>query len=147
MEEKIVKSHKEERTIKEVVIYPDHVKRKESEEFKKSKERLKEDGHFKCWVCGDTEHLEVHHFGCEWALEEDVDFDKLKELLEEFDPYGYGKLLKNKPLTSVDDIRNMLVLCEKHHRHPEEGIHETTFPIWIIQRLTKQGIEPIPEET
>lgn len=146
MEEKIVKSHKQEKTIKEVIIYPDHVERKESEEFRKCKVRLKEDCHFKCWVCGSEEQLEVHHFGCEWALEADVDFDKLKAFLEEFDPYGYGKLLKNKPITSVDDIRNMLVLCERHHRRSEDGIHETTFPIWIIQKLAKQGVEPVPKE-
>lgn len=146
MEEKIVKAHKSEKTIKEVVIYPDHIDRKESAEFRKSKERLKEDGHYKCWVCGGEENLEVHHFGCEWALSNDCDWDKLKEFLEEFDPYGYGKLLENKPVTSADDIRNMLVLCERHHRKPEDGIHETTFPVWIIQKLAKQGIEPIPEE-
>lgn len=146
MEEKIVKSHKQEKVIKEVVIYPDHVERKESEEFRKSKERLKEDGHHKCWVCESTEQLEVHHFGCEWALANDCDYEKLKVFCEEFDPYGYGKLLKNKPMESPDDIRNMLVLCEKHHRHPEDGIHESTFPIWVIQKLAKAGIEPVPEE-
>lgn len=146
MEEKIVKSHRSEKVIHEVVIYPDHVERKESEEFRKSKERLKEDGHYKCWVCGCTDHLEAHHYACEWALVEDVDFDKLKAFVEEWDPYGYGKLLRNKPIESADDIRNMLVICERHHRHPEEGIHETTFPIWIIQKLAKIGAEPVPEE-
>ncbi|HEY5562660.1 MAG TPA: hypothetical protein VIK72_13060 [Clostridiaceae bacterium] len=110
-----------------------------NEEFRKSKERLQEDGHFKCWVCNSAEILEVHHFGCEWALSNDCDFEKLKEFCEKFDPYGYGKLLKNKLITSADDIRNMLVLYEKHHRKHEEGIHETTFPIWIIQKMAKQG--------
>ena len=146
MEDKIVKSHKSEKTIREVIIYPDHVERKESAEFRKSKERLKEDLHYKCWICGCIEHLEAHHFACEWALVEDVDFDKLKAFVEEWDPYGYGKLLKNKPIESVDDIRNMLVLCESHHRKPEDGIHETTFPVWIIQKLAKEGVEPVPEE-
>ena len=141
-----MKGHKSVKTIKEVVIYPDHVERKESVEFRKSKERLKEDGHYKCWICGCTELLEAHHFACEWALVEDVDFDKLKTFVEEWDPYGYGKLLKNKSITSADDIRNMLVLCERHHRKPEDGIHETTFPIWIIQKLAKAGTQPVPEE-
>jgi len=133
------------RHLTEFVIYPEHTKREESEEFKKNKERLKEDGHYKCWICGSTENLQVHHFGCEWALAKDCDFEKLKEFCEEFDPYGYGRLLKNKPITSVDDIRNLLVLCEKHHIEKLYGIHEITFPIWIIQKLAKKGIEPIPE--
>lgn len=141
-----INEHKTIRHLTEEVITPEHVKRTESEEFRKNKERLKDDGHFKCYICGSTENLQVHHFGCEWSLENDCDFEKLKAFLEEWDPYGYGKLLKNKPITSVDDIRNLLVLCEYHHIHPIDGIHETTFPVWIIQKLAKQGTEPVPEE-
>lgn len=148
---KQVKEHKAIRHLTEIVIYPDHAKREESEEFKRNKERLKEDGHYKCWVCGSTKNLQVHHFGCEWALANDCDFTKLKEFCEEFDPYGYGKLLRNKPITSVDDIRNLLVLCEEHHLGGTEdgvanGIHNISFPIFIIQKLAKEGTDPVPEE-
>jgi hypothetical protein len=142
----VVSSHKIQRTITEVVIYPEHAKRAESEEFRASKERLKSDGHYHCYICGCLDNLEAHHYGCEWALEADCDFDKLKAFCEEFDSYGYGRLLKNKPITSADDIRNMLVLCERHHRAPEDGIHESTFPIWIMQKIAKRGTEPVPEE-
>lgn len=143
----IVSSHKIDRTIHEVAIYPDHVKRTESEEFRKNKDRLKEDGHFHCYICGADESLEVHHFGCEWAFEQDCDFDKLKKFCEEFDPYGYGRLLRNNPMASVDDIRNLLVLCERHHRAPEDGVHEVTMPIFIMQKIAKSGTEPVPEQT
>lgn len=142
-----VSSHKVERTIKEIVIYPEHVKRTESDEFHESKERLKADGHYQCYICGCQEKLEAHHYGCEWALEQDCDFDKLKQFCEEFDPYGYGYLLRNKPISSVDDVRNLLVLCERHHRAPEDGIHECTFPVWIMQKLARQGTDPVPEES
>jgi hypothetical protein len=40
----VVKEHVMFRSLKEVVIIPDHVNRTESEEFRKTKQRLKEDG-------------------------------------------------------------------------------------------------------
>lgn len=139
------------RNLKEIVITPEHVKRKESKEFKAAKKRLKEDGHYQCWVCGSTEKLQVHHYLAEWSLEADVDFQKLKELAEIFDIYGYGRLLRNKPITTVDDIRNMMVLCQEHHTGgttdgSANGIHNITFPAWIMQKICKDGYDPIPED-
>ena len=145
-----VQSHEVVRHLTEVVIYPYHAKRAESEEFRKNKQRLKDDGHFRCWVCGKTDGLAVHHFGCEWALADICDFDKLKKFCETFDPYGYGNLLMHRPMSSVDDIRNLLVLCEEHHVGGSKdgsanGIHEITFPVWLIQKLAKTGEDPVPE--
>ena len=147
-----VEAHEMKRTLTEIVITPEHAERTESPEFRKAKERLKADGHYKCWVCGATENLQVHHFGAEWSLEGVTDFDKLKAFCEEWDPYGYGRLLKNHPITSVDDVRNMLVLCQEHHTgvdHADEnsgtGIHSLTFPVWVIQKLAKTGEDPVPQ--
>jgi hypothetical protein len=147
----IVAAHAETRTLHEMVITPDHVKRHESEEFRRTKQRLKEDGHYKCWVCGSTENLQVHHYGLEWSLGNIGDFDALKEFVETFDVYGYGRLLRNQPITSVDDIRNAMVLCQKHHTGVDHanggtgtGIHEMTFPIWIAQKLCIEN--PVPQE-
>lgn len=142
---KMVEQHRQTREIEEIVIYPEHAQRKESKEFKESKKRLKEDGHYKCWICGATENLQVHHFGAEWALANDCDFDKLKDFLLLFDVYGYSNLLKDKPLTSPDDIRNMMVLCEEHHTKKIRGIHETTFPIWQAQKWYK-SYDPVPDK-
>lgn len=106
-----VKEHVMERTLREIVITPDHAQRTESAEFRRTKERLKSDGHFHCWVCGTTENLQVHHFAIEWSLANAADWDRVKAFTEEWDPYGYGRLLRKRPLTSADDVRNMLVLC------------------------------------
>lgn len=150
---KIVQEHVMTRTLHEVVITPDHVKRSESEEFRESKKRLRDDGHYKCWVCGSTENLQVHHFGIEWSLANVADWDKVKAFVEEWDPYGYGRLLRNKPMTSPDDIRNMLVLCQEHHTGVDHtdggsgtGIHEMTFPIWVVQKLALEGAIPVPQK-
>jgi len=147
-----VQMHKQSRNLFEVVITPEHDDRTESPEFRKSKEQLKTDGHFKCWVCGSVNDLQVHHYAAEWSLADDVDFDKLKAFCEEWDVYGYGNFYKDTPMTSVDDIRNMLVLCQQHHTgvdHDDSnsgtGIHSMTFPAFIMQKLSKKDQNPIPQ--
>jgi hypothetical protein len=77
--------------------------------------------------------------------------DLLKEFLEEWDVYGYGRLLKNQPLTSTDDVRNMMALCQEHHTGGDDdgsanGIHNITFSAWIAQKLAKKGMSPVPLE-
>lgn len=148
----MIEAHMMKRTLTEVVIDPSHVDRVESAEFRHSKERLKEDGHFKCWTCGSTENLQVHHMA-EWMFANDIDFGKLKAFVEEWDVYGYGRLLRNQPLTTVDDIRCMIVLCQPHHTgvdHADEdsgtGIHSLTFPAWLVQKLAKDGCDPVPQQ-
>ena len=126
----------------------------ESPEFRKAKERLKADGHFVCWVCGTTEGLQLHHYGAEWSLAAVTKFDALKEYCETFDAYGYGRLLRNQPITTVDDIRNMMWLCQSHHTGVDHadggsgtGIHEITFPAWVAQKLCDADVIPQAGET
>ena len=148
---KKVKAHKSFRSLFEVVQYPEHDERKESSVFKKTKKRLKKDGHYKCYICGSTEELQVHHYGGEWALSEVLDLNKLKSFLEEWDVYGYGRLLRDVPLDSVDDVRNPMVLCQEHHTGgmkdgSANGVHNITFPAWISQKLVKDGKVSVPDE-
>ena len=138
-----VEAHEMKRTLTEIVIDPSHAERKESSEFRKSKERLKEDGHYKCYICGTTEGIEVHHLG-EYCFANVIDFDKLKQFCEDFDPYGYGKLLKNKPMSTVDEVRNCLCLCKTCHTGKGTGVHEITMPVWLIQKLAKACEDPVP---
>ena len=142
--------HAQIKNIREIVITPEHINRIESSEFKRSKKRLKKDGHYQCWICGRKDELQVHHYAAEWSLADLVDFDKLKQFCEEWDCYGYGKLLKNLPITSVDDIRNMMVLCQDHHTglgdltNSGTGIHNLSLNAWLIQKLAKEN--PIPQD-
>lgn len=145
--------HDEHRALTDIVVDPDHEARTESAEFRAAKKRLKEDGHYKCYICGTTEGLQVHHRACEYMFENIVDFDKLKEFVEEWDIYGYGRLLKAKPITSADDIRNQMVLCQEHHTGVDKndgggatGIHYLPFPEWIIQKLALDGANPVPQK-
>lgn len=147
---KIVKEHIATRQLTETMVIPEHEERKESKEFARAKRQLKKDGHFKCWVCGSTEKLQVHHFLYEWCIHSTCDFEKLKEVCEQLDVYGYGKSMKNIPMTSVDDIRNMMVLCQPHHTGgmsdgSSNGIHNISFPAWVSQKIAIDGKDPIPD--
>ena len=148
----MVPAHAMKRTLTELVIDPSHVNRTESAEFRKNKERLRADGHFKCWVCGTTNDLQVHHMA-EWMFANLVDFGKVKSFVEEWDVYGYGRLLKNKEIETVDDLRCLIVLCQHHHTgvdHADEnsgtGIHKLTFPAFLIQKLAKEDEDPVPQD-
>jgi hypothetical protein len=100
-----------------------HEKRKgESSDFRASVARLRADGHHQCFVCG------------------------VKRLAEIFDVYGYGRLLQNIPISTVDDIRNCMNLCAVHHIERVTGIHTTTFSAWVSQCLGREGVEIVPQD-
>ena len=130
-----------ERTIEEIEVVPGHQPRTESALFRANKKRLVDDGHGTCWVCGSAENIQTHHYGIEWALWNDVDPEKLREFLLEWDVYGYSKVLKAQPITDPDDIRNLVNLCEVHHIAKFTGIHLMTFPLWISQKVG--AIDPV----
>ena len=140
-----VKEHIAHETLEVEYVDPPHEHRAaESTLFLKNKKQLEHDGHMHCWICGSTENLEGHHMALEWCLAPDADYEAIKQFVEEsWDIYGYGKLMKNLPVTSVDDIRCIMVLCKKHHTGKFFGIHNIPFPIWIAQKLIRKGIELI----
>lgn len=146
-----IPAHVIRRTLIETVDDPAHSARTESAIFRESKTRLKADGHYRCWVCGTDQEIQVHHYGAEWSLAPVIDFAKLKAFLLEWDVYGYSRLLQHQPLTSVDDVRNLMVLCREHHLSgpadgAANGIHDITFPIWVSQKLVKEGMVTVPED-
>ena len=149
---KMIPEHLITETLHVVSVDPDHAQRRETPEFRNAKARLKADGHWHCDVCGTTENLEVHH-RIEYHWAHIVDFDKLKSWCEHNDIYGYGRLLKKIPITSIDDVRVMRVLCHSHHvgiNHADGGmgigIHKTDEPTFEIQAVAKDGAIPVPQE-
>lgn len=149
----ITAEHVEHRTLHDFSIDPDHDERTESAEFREAKQRLAQDGHMRCWVCGCTTGLQVHHRAGEYMFGNVIDLAKLKEFCEEWDLYGYGKLLRNQPILTVDDVRNQMVLCQPHHtgvNHADggggTGIHMVSFSTWIMQRLALEGANPVPQQ-
>jgi hypothetical protein len=144
--------HAEHRTLLDFAIDPDHADRVESAEFRQSIARLKQDGHYRCWVCGSEDNIEVHHRAGEYMFANVLDFAKVQAFCEEWDVYGYGRLLKARPLTSLDDVRNCMCLCASHHRLVNHenggsgtGIHACSFPTWLAQKLALDGANPVPQ--
>jgi hypothetical protein len=145
----MVNEHVEKLNINVEMVTPAHVDRSASPEFRHSVKRLKDDGHYKCWICGTTEDLQVHHFGCEWSESNDCDMDELGQVLLALDVYGYNHA-DNSPIETVDDVRCMMVLCQTHHTGVDHvtktgtGIHNTPFPFWLMQRVGK--VNPLPQK-
>jgi hypothetical protein len=145
--------HMEKRLIHDYAVDPEHHDRDESTEFRDAKRRLKEDGHYKCYICGTTENIQVHHRGVEYMFANLANWDAVKEYLEENDIYGYGRLLRKNPITSKDDVRNQMCLCQEHHTGVDHedggggtGAHSLTNSTWIMQKLAKPGCNPVPQK-
>lgn len=133
---KPLKEHAMSATISFRIYYPDHPPRTESSTFRATKKHLVEEEHEGCMVCGTHDQLEVHHWFVEWAYSDSVDWDRMKELHPDFD-------WKNFKGASdfVDSEYNCRVLCMKHHRQKNYGIHMLPFPIWIEQMHDKKGFK------
>lgn len=152
-----VAEHTETINLKDVEIVHGHLPRgSESAQFHNAVAQLKKDGFGICFVGalqGETitANLQVHHFLAEWSEAELVDFGKLKKLAERFDIYGYAAKMKDIPMTSVDDIRNLMVLSQPYHTGVNAttgnatGIHNLVFPFWLAQLNCKEGENPVPE--
>ncbi len=139
----IDESHEVSRTLKENIIYPAHEERTESAIFRENKKLLVDELDIPCLICGSKEKREVHHI-FEWSLFPALDTEKMKSILKIIDFYGYSKQ-DDTPIESPDDKRNLIVLCETHHREENNGIHAISFPIWISQMAVKDGIDITPE--
>lgn len=152
-----IKAHIMERTLHDLIIDPEHGQRdedvKDQKVFRAAKKRLQEDGHIRCFICGTDKDIQYHHLCAEDMTAEKVDFAALKEACEAFDPYGYGRLKKNLPMTSVSEERNLMALCQKHHTGLNKadggfglGVHSSTMSTWISQK-TAPSLVPQDGET
>lgn len=131
--------HEVHETLEVDIYYPDHAPRHESATFRRTKHHLIKVLDRPCWICGTRERLEVHHFHVEWADAEGVDWDKMRELHPDF-PWSTFKNAED----FVDSEYNMMVLCEKHHRGKDHGIHMLPYPIWIMQREALSAFQFAP---
>jgi hypothetical protein len=155
---KTVPAHTLEITVRVPEWVPTHAERTESEEFAKNRQRLIDDGFGYCFGCKlagkhVTENLQCHHLS-EWAEWDDADPEKVLALARWIDPYGYAAKDPDTPISSPDDIRLLVMLCQPCHtgapRQPDDpaadptgyesgGIHYAPFPVWLAERVKKSG--------
>lgn len=141
----------ETRTIVErVYLHARPVRGDASPEFLRNRRHLVKQLDLGCWICNSRDHREVHHIH-EHAQWGDLDPDKVLDNLHVFDPYGFTRHAGETPITSPDDVRNLLVLCGHctiegvevpggHHRGVDAGIHEVTFPTLLALRAAREGV-------
>jgi hypothetical protein len=142
-----IEEHFKKGTFEEKYWLPEHDKRRESALFRRNKKFVRDECGAPCWVCHTKKDLEVHHV-FEWAFWNAMDPTKVTNILQAIEFYDsdyvskakkpaelqkeLDKVVKSKPyLDSPDDIRNLVVICRKHHRLKITGIHMITFPIWL----------------
>ena len=141
-------SHKVERTLHEVVFYPEHDPRKASPEYNKVHNHLINVLDEPCWSCGvkkstlgdksqnpkGAKQMETHHWRIEWALTNAIDPAKI---LADFPELGAADEVHLRQW--LDSEGNMLVLCDICHRNGNHGIHSITYPVWVAQRYLQSN--------
>lgn len=118
----IVHEHDQVNHLIELIHYPDHPPRTESEEFIRNREKFHKEG-ARCWVDnGFCEgHIEIHHM-LEWALSNAIDWEKVK---------------KDRGYDHADAWENLIPLCHAHHQGVGKGIHKISYPAWLAQKYMK----------
>lgn len=137
-----VPAHEQDETFTEHDLIADHAERSESETFRHNKAFLRQQ-HPGCWMqtdlCDAAAPVEAHHI-VEWCQWPNVDPDRLKLLLRTFDPYGYSAFYRDRPIASPDDIRNLILLCDRCHRERDLGAHDLTWPTLWARKARRVGV-------
>jgi hypothetical protein len=136
------------------VSYPHHEKRTDSAIYRKTHHDLVHVKKLHCFICNKANHengsLETHHFYCEKAAENAIDWNKFGEFAKNCyniqtgvnigEHFNWKEVQKN-PDIFVDSEYNMIVLCQEHHRSGNKGIHHVPFPDWILQKYPINNFE------
>lgn len=133
----ITPAHTQTITLHITESYPAHLPREEDPHyvyFHAAHKRLKALGAMKCWICGTTENIELHHSTVEFALANGVDITEFETLYPEF-----GITTDEQFLEWVEGEGNLLCLCLAHHRSIL-GIHSLPYPNWLPQRFWKHEL-------
>ncbi|WP_125206434.1 hypothetical protein [Capsulimonas corticalis] len=102
--------------------------------FNAARLRMKKMGLLKCWSCGTTENIELHHDKVEYSLQNGVDLSKFEELYPEFNIHS-DEDFKNW----IEGEGNLLPLCKLHHTGIL-GIHVIPYPQWQILRYYRADL-------
>jgi hypothetical protein len=150
-----IKSHKLNRSSHYIVNYPNHEERRNSTIYNKTHKELCVIKNFPCFICGKTQNknkisLETHHFYCEKAAQNAIDWHKFGKFANNCyniqtgenigKNFNWDEVDKN-PDIFVDSPYNMIVLCKEHHISGNKGIHHVPFPDWILQKYPKNKFQ------
>jgi L-rhamnose mutarotase len=163
IQKQVNRIHENPRLLKEIAFYPEHDKRRETNEYKAVHKKLTQELDLPCLICGITnstlkdkqknlygaKQMETHHHIIEWALANAVSVEKFNASILPHLRQRHPDKSEYKQEFTDEDIRNWVdhsednlwVLCDVHHRAKYLGIHEITDPIWGPQDLLRDDFE------
>lgn len=54
----------------------------------------------------------------------------------------WARIKREYGFDDVDDEKNLMLLCPKHHQMTGFGIYNITYPAWILQKhMTRENLE------
>ncbi len=144
--------HETTEGVAEVEMTPPHPPREETPEYNRAHHHLVKVLDSPCAMCGvrnstlndpkenpfGAKDLETHHYPIE------------RSLLDACDPKKIGLVFpevtdKASLDAFVDSERNLMVLCDIHHRHPLHGIHHLTPQDFFVQPFLLEGYQVVSD--
>lgn len=153
-------AHIERRTLHEMVAYPPHAPREQDPHygvFHHAQHHLIHELGVGCWIggatlaevksglpashrCAGATQLEAHHAVAEFAGLSEIDWQKVAK---DFPRAGIHS--DEDFLNFAESEGGLMIICDKHHRSPNHGIHAITYPAWLLDRYARDEYEFIPE--
>ncbi len=155
-------THRELRTLREIVTYPPHAPREQDGHyavFRHAQHRLIHELGTECWIggatlaeikaglaaghrCAGATQLEAHHAVAEFAGLSEIDWQKVAK---DFPQAGIHS--DEDFLNFAESEGGLMILCDVHHRHIGKGIHAVTYPAWLLDKYAEDGYEflEVPE--
>lgn len=151
--------HLHSRTLHETVAYPEHGPRESDPHyaiFNAAKHHLVHVLGVGCWIgganlkaiqaglpathrCFGSSQMEAHHAIAEFAGLNETDWRKVAN---DFPQVGIHS--DEDFLTFAESEGGLTILCDKHHRLGNTGIHSVTYPVWLLDRYAKDDWEFLP---
>lgn len=152
-------THEFKRTLHELVMYPEHGPRTTDSHysiFRHAQHHLIHDLDSPCWIggaslsqvkaglskthrCFGATQLEAHHAIAEFAGLSAMDWQKVAK---DFPLAGIQS--DEDFLKFAESEGGLMILCDKHHRGGNHGIHEITYPAWLLDKYVDDDYEFLP---
>ena len=139
-------------TLHELAYYPEHQPREQDPNYRvfhQARHHLVDVLKVGCWIggatkadiqaglpddhrCSGAKQLEAHHDVAEFAALNALDWQKIAADFPEV-----GITSNEDFLRFAESEGGLLILCDKHHRGPNHGIHSLSYPVWTLDRYAR----------
>lgn len=152
-------AHFERRTLQELMAYGPHGPRATDPHYKiftAAKHHLVHVLGVGCWIggaslaqirsglpeghrCAGATQLEAHHAVAEFAGLSEIDWQKVAKDFPQVGIHSDEDFLR-----FAESEGGLMILCDRHHRFPVQGIHMVTYPAWLLDRYAQNDWEFLP---